>query len=89
MKPHETKRPMTTQIFFFKNDIEAWLNQVLNIHILRRNSTNRWVDFKTTHQLALGNKFFFVNNINVILWTCKKHMLIYFSMSREKDQPSY
>jgi hypothetical protein len=31
--------------------IEAWLNQLPNIHILRRNPTNRWVDFKTTHQL--------------------------------------
>jgi hypothetical protein len=29
--------------------IEAWLNQLPNIHILRRNP--RWVDFKTPHQL--------------------------------------
>jgi hypothetical protein len=28
-----------------------WLNQLPNIHILRRNPTSRWVDFKTTHQL--------------------------------------
>ncbi len=34
-----------------KNDIKAWLNQLPNIHILRRNPTSRWVDFKTTHQL--------------------------------------
>jgi len=35
-----------------KNDIEAWLNQLPKIHILRRNPTNRWVDFKTTHHLS-------------------------------------
>jgi hypothetical protein len=33
------------------NDIEAWLNQLFNIYILRRNPTSRWVDFKTIHQL--------------------------------------
>jgi hypothetical protein len=27
------------------------INQLLNIHILKRNPTSRWVDFKTTHQL--------------------------------------
>jgi hypothetical protein len=32
-------------------DIEAWLNQLTNIHILRRNLTSRWVGFKQTHQL--------------------------------------
>jgi hypothetical protein len=49
MKPHDTKRQVTTQKN--KNDIETWLNQLPNIHILRRNPTSRWVDFKTTHQL--------------------------------------
>jgi len=34
-----------------KDEIEAWLNQLPNIHILRRNPISRWVDFKTTHQL--------------------------------------
>jgi hypothetical protein len=34
-----------------KNDIEAWLNQLSNINIFRRNSKSRWVDFETTHQL--------------------------------------
>jgi hypothetical protein len=29
----------------------AGLNQLPNVHILRRNPTSRWVDFKTTHQL--------------------------------------
>jgi hypothetical protein len=51
MKPHATKRQVTTQENKKKIDIETLLNQVLNIHILSRNSTNRWVDFKTTHQL--------------------------------------
>jgi hypothetical protein len=30
---------------------DIWLNHLPNIHILRRNPTSRWVDFKTTHQL--------------------------------------
>jgi hypothetical protein len=34
-----------------KNDIEAWLNQLVNIHILRRNLISKWEDFKTTHEL--------------------------------------
>jgi hypothetical protein len=34
-----------------QNDIKTWLNKLPNIHILRKNSTSRWVDFKTTHQL--------------------------------------
>jgi hypothetical protein len=34
-----------------RKDIEAWLNQLPNIHILKRNPTSRWVDFKTTYQL--------------------------------------
>jgi hypothetical protein len=49
MKPGDTKRQVTTQKE--ENDIETWLNQSPNIHILRRNPTNRWVNFKTTHQL--------------------------------------
>ncbi len=57
----------------------------------QNNPSIGWAHPKSTHahSLALGNKKNIVNNINVILWTCKKHMLIYFSMSREKDQPSY
>jgi hypothetical protein len=56
-----------------KDEIEAWLNQLPNIHILRRNPISRWVDFKTTHQLygctqnlhmhcplARGNNSFFL-----------------------------
>jgi len=35
--------------FFF--DIEARLDQLSNIRILKRNPTSRWVDFKTTYQL--------------------------------------
>jgi hypothetical protein len=31
--------------------METQLNQLPNIHILRKNPTSRWVDFKTTHQL--------------------------------------
>jgi len=49
MKPCDTKRQVTTQKI---NDIEACLNQLPNINILRRNATSIWVDFKTTHQLS-------------------------------------
>jgi len=35
-----------------KNDIKKQLDQLPNIHILRRNPTSRWVDFKATHQLG-------------------------------------
>jgi hypothetical protein len=49
MKPPDTKRHVTTKKN--KNDIEAWLNRLPNIHILKGNSTNRFVDFKTTRQL--------------------------------------
>jgi hypothetical protein len=31
--------------------METQLNQLPNIHILKKNPTSRWVDFKTTHQL--------------------------------------
>jgi len=48
MKPCDTKRQITTPK---KNDIGTWLNQLLSIHILRKNPTSRWVDFKTSHQL--------------------------------------
>jgi hypothetical protein len=34
-----------------KIDIEARLDQLSNIRILKRNPTSRWVDFKTTYQL--------------------------------------
>jgi hypothetical protein len=36
---------------FHHHHIKAWSNQLPNIHILIRNPTNRWVHFKTTHQL--------------------------------------
>jgi len=49
MKPCDTKRSSDNPKK--KIDIEAWLNQLPNIHILRKNPTSRWVDFKTTHQL--------------------------------------
>ncbi len=50
MKPCDTtKRQMTTEKN--KNNIKTRLKQLSNIHILKRNPTNRWVDFKTTHQL--------------------------------------
>jgi hypothetical protein len=48
MKSCDTKRQVTTPK---KKMIKRKLNQLPNIHILRRNPTNRWVDFKTTHQL--------------------------------------
>jgi hypothetical protein len=49
MKPCDTKRQVTTQ----KNKTiqRQWLNRLPNIHILKKNPTSRWVDFKTTHQL--------------------------------------
>ncbi len=50
MKPRNTKRQVTTSKK--QNDIKTCLNQLPNIHILRRNPTSRWVDFKTTHQLG-------------------------------------
>jgi len=49
MKPCDTKRQVTTQKK--KNDIKGMIKSIPNIHILRRNPTSRWVDFKTTHQL--------------------------------------
>jgi len=50
MKPPDTKKASDNPKK--SNDIEARLKLViLNIHILRRNPTSRWVDFKTTHQL--------------------------------------
>jgi hypothetical protein len=48
-KPHDTKSQVRTPKT--KTDIEAWLNQLSNIHIFKRNPTSRRVDFKTTHQL--------------------------------------
>ncbi len=64
-----------------KDEIEAWLNQLPNIHILRRNPISRWVDFKTTHQLygctqnlhmhcplARGNDSFFFMATFPIFW---------------------
>ncbi len=66
MKPHDTKRQVTTPK---KNDIEARLNQSPNIHISRRNPVKQmgrlqnnpsigWVHPKSTHArpLAWGNK---------------------------------
>jgi hypothetical protein len=47
MKPRDTKRQVTTP----KKIKKTWLNQFFNIHILRINPTNRWVDVKTTHQV--------------------------------------
>jgi len=45
MKPSNTKKQVTTQ----KNKvIRSMIKSVINIPILKRNPTSRWVDFKTT-----------------------------------------
>ncbi len=63
MKLHDTKRQVTTQKN--KNDIETWLNQFRNIHILRmkpnkqmgrfqNNPSMGWLHPKFTHAHPLA-----------------------------------
>jgi hypothetical protein len=55
VKPCDTKRQMTNQKnkckikSCFANDNRGMIKSIPNIHILKRNPTSKWVDFKTTH----------------------------------------
>jgi hypothetical protein len=51
MKPPDTKKASDNPKKKKKTNIQAWLNQLPKIHILKRKPTSRWVYFKTTHQL--------------------------------------
>jgi len=64
------KRQVTTQKKK-EDDIEAWLNQVPNIHILRRNPTSRRIDFKTTQEIGWVHPKF--THAHPLAWGNNKH----------------
>jgi hypothetical protein len=50
MKPHDTERQVKTQKKL--NNTDTWLNQLPNIHILRRDPTRRWVGLQNNPSIG-------------------------------------